>query len=108
MAERIFGQAIAYLITAMEKWDDKLELGAGELVDMGVHAFILDTANYRKFCDRHFGRFLEHIPEIDRKYDGTVQRTAKVIADNGFRVDWPLWEKDFAKCSPCAPGTSCH
>ncbi|MFC5185512.1 hypothetical protein [Actinomadura harenae] len=23
MAERIFGQGIAYLITAMEKWDDK-------------------------------------------------------------------------------------
>jgi hypothetical protein len=109
MAERLFGQAIAYLITAMEKHGQQLEIGCGELVDTAVHAFILDTRNYRTFCHRYFdGRFLEHIPEIARKCDGSVHRTAMIIEANGFQVDWPLWEKDFSKCTPCHPGSSCH
>ncbi len=87
MAERLFGQGIAYLITAMEKHGQGLELGCGELVDTAVHALILDTANYRSFCDEHFGgKFLDHIPEIDRKYDGTVERTSGIVAANGFPV----------------------
>jgi hypothetical protein len=109
MAERLFGQAVAYLITAMEKWGQHLEIGCGELVDTAVHAFILDTANYREFCHRNFdGRFLEHVPEIERKYDGSVVRTAHVIEQNGFAVDWPLWEAVFSKCTPCYPGSDCH
>ncbi|MGW7518708.1 glycine-rich domain-containing protein [Streptomyces sp. NPDC054796] len=108
MAERLFGQAIAYLITAMEKWGEKLEIGCGQLVDTAVHALILDTRNYADFCQRHFGRFLHHVPEIDRKADGTVMRTAGVIEANGFIVDWPLWEKDSLACTPCAHGTNCH
>ncbi|MFD9461147.1 hypothetical protein [Streptomyces sp. NPDC060027] len=109
MAERLFGQAVAYLITAMEKWDQRLEIGCGRIVDIAVHGFILDTRNYREFCEEWFdGKFLEHIPEIAFKYDGSVERTAHVIADNGFAVDWSLWEADFSKCTPCAPGTSCH
>lgn len=109
MAERVFDQAVAYLITAMEKWGQRLEIGCGPLVDRGVHAFILDTRNYREFCAEHFGgRFLEHIPEIEFKYDGSVEKTAIVIENNGFKIDRPLWEVDFAKCTPCAPGTNCH
>jgi hypothetical protein len=109
MAQRLFGQGVAYLITAMEKWGQGLEIGCGELVDTAVHAFILDTVNYRKFCHQHFdGRFLEHVPEIERKYDGSVERTAHIIEANGFEVDWPLWEADFAKCTPCHPGSNCH
>lgn len=109
MAERLFGQAVAYLITAMEKFDERLEIGCGRIVDIAVHVFILDTRNYREFSHRYFGgKFLEHIPEITFKYDGSVERTAHVVAANGFPVDWSLWEADFSKCTPCAPGTSCH
>jgi hypothetical protein len=109
MTERLFGQAIAYLITAIEKWGQDLEIGCGQLVDTAVHAFILDTVNYREFCHRYFaGKFLEHVPEIERKCDGSVQRTAEIIQANGFAVDWPLWEADFAKCTPCHPGSNCH
>jgi hypothetical protein len=32
-------------------------------VDFAWHAFILDTAAYRDFCDRAYGRFLDHFPE---------------------------------------------
>ncbi|NSC22965.1 hypothetical protein FM076_18065 [Streptomyces albus subsp. chlorinus] len=109
MAERLFGQAVAYLITAMEKFGQGLEMCCGRLVDTAVHVFILDTRNYREFCAEHFhGGFLEHIPEIEFKYDGSVERTAKVLHKNGFPVDWPLWEHDYGKCGPCAPGQSCH
>ncbi|MER5450598.1 hypothetical protein ABT052_39565 [Streptomyces sp. NPDC002766] len=109
MAERLFSAAVSYLITAMEKWGQQLEMCCGRIVDIAVHVFILDTRNYRQFCARWFdGRFLEHIPEIAFKYDGSVERTAHIIADNGFPVDWPLWEADFSKCGPCSPGSNCH
>lgn len=106
MAERVLGQAVAYLITSMELRGQHLELGPGELVDHGVHTLILDTRIYHDFCRRYNGgEYLHHVPEVDRKGDGTVARTAKVIAENGFPVDWALWEADFAKCSPCHPGS---
>lgn len=108
MADRLLGQAVSYLITAMEKFNERLEIGCGYLVDIAVHTIILDTKFYREFCDEYFGRFLDHIPEIDRKADGSVERTAHVIAENGFPVDWPLWEADYAKCTPCHPGSNCH
>ncbi|AKN73676.1 hypothetical protein QR97_31510 [Streptomyces sp. PBH53] len=109
MAERLFSAAVSYLITAMEKWGRGLEMCCGRIVDIAVHVFILDTRNYREFCAEHFnGGFLEHIPEIAFKYDGSVERTAHIIADNGFPVDWPLWEADFAKCGPCSPSSNCH
>ncbi|MFJ9908732.1 hypothetical protein ACIRVK_38735 [Streptomyces sp. NPDC101152] len=109
MAERLFAAAVSYLITAMEKWGQQLEMCCGRIVDIAVHVFILDTRNYREFCARWFdGKFLEHIPEIAFKYDGSVERTAHIIADNGFPVDWSLWEADFSKCGPCSPGSNCH
>ncbi|MBT2211329.1 MULTISPECIES: hypothetical protein [Actinomadura] len=108
MADRLFGQAVAYLITAMDKWGQQLEIGCGPLVDIAVHGFILDTRHYREFCDQHFGGFLDHVPAIEFKNDGSVERTAHVIHDNGFAIDWPLWEADFAKCTPCYPGSNCH
>ncbi|MER5385162.1 hypothetical protein ABT040_33645 [Streptomyces sp. NPDC002688] len=76
MAERLFGQAVSYLITSMEKWGQGLELGRGPIVDIAVHVCILDTANYREFCAEHFaGGVLEHIPAIEFKCDGSVERT---------------------------------
>ncbi|MFD9432030.1 hypothetical protein [Streptomyces sp. NPDC060002] len=57
---------------------------------------------------RFSGKFLEHIPESAFKHDGSVERTAHTLADNGFPVDWPLWAADFAKCGPYRPGEHCH
>ncbi|WP_435110657.1 hypothetical protein [Nocardiopsis synnemataformans] len=107
-ANHRFDQAVAYLITAMEKHGQQLGLGCGPLVDIAVHGFILDTVNYRDFCERHFGRYLEHVPEIEFKYDGSVTKTAHIIENNGFTVDWPLWDRDAAKCTPCYHGSDCH
>ncbi|WP_147425458.1 hypothetical protein [Bailinhaonella thermotolerans] len=54
------------------------------------------------------GRFLDHNPTVERKGDGTVLRTAQFVEDNGFQIDWPLWEADFGKRSPCYPGSDSH
>uniref|UniRef100_UPI003F49847C glycine-rich domain-containing protein n=1 Tax=Amycolatopsis sp. CA-096443 TaxID=3239919 RepID=UPI003F49847C len=108
MAERLLGQAVAYLITAMELRGQHRELGPGQLVDIAVHQLILDTRMYHAFCDTYLGEYLHHVPEVERKGDGTVARTAEAIAALGFPVDWPLWEADFAKCSPCHPGSDSH
>lgn len=107
MAERLLAQAVAYLITAMETElsADDPGIGCGYLIDIAVHTLILDTANYREFCHRwNNGQFLDHIPEIERKADGSVKRTAELIERHGFRIDWPLWEKDYLQCTPCHPG----
>ncbi|WP_328439466.1 MULTISPECIES: hypothetical protein [unclassified Streptomyces] len=105
LANRLFGAANSYLITAMEKWGQGLEMCCGRLVELAVHAFILDTKNYRESCAAHFGgRFLEHIRENEFKYDGSVERTAQITADAGFHVDWKLLERDYGKCGPCSPG----
>jgi hypothetical protein len=32
-------------------------------VDYAWHAFILDTAAYRDFCEKAYGRYLDHFPE---------------------------------------------
>lgn len=112
MAERLLGQATAYLITAIENYGKPQGggIGCGYLVDIAVHTIILDTPFYRDFCDHYFGQFLDHNPEIERKYDGSVVRTALVVARNGFRIDEPLWAADYAKCTPCYHGTTngCH
>jgi hypothetical protein len=110
MAERVLGQGIAYLITSMECRGQGLGLGPGHIVDIGVHTMILDTSAYADFCARHNnGAFLHHVPEVAMKADGSVTRTAQEeIAQHGFDVDWPLWDADHAKCTPCRPGEDGH
>ncbi|MGW1778883.1 hypothetical protein ACWCQQ_07040 [Streptomyces sp. NPDC002143] len=36
---------MTYLITAIDKWGQGLEMCCGRVVDIAVHAFILDTKN---------------------------------------------------------------
>jgi len=80
LAERILDQAVAYLITAMEK--PSADIGPGYTVDLGIH-------------HKH------HAPLVERRRDGTVMRMAEVIRANGFEIDSELWEVDAAECGPC-------
>ncbi|MEU8784147.1 hypothetical protein [Streptomyces sp. NPDC048637] len=99
-AERILSNAVAYLITAMER--PELHLGVGKTVDIGVHQIILDTPVYFAFCERYNGgRYKHHAPLIERRRDGLVLRTADVIREQGFNPDEELWAKDGSDCSPC-------
>ncbi|WP_340559033.1 hypothetical protein [Streptomyces sp. GSL17-111] len=100
LAERILGQGIAYLITAMEK--PGVDMGVGYTVDIGVHQLILDTPLYFALCAQYNGGlYKHHAPLIERRKDGTVLRTAELVRRNGFAVDDELWEVDASDCSPC-------
>ncbi|MFE0046830.1 hypothetical protein [Streptomyces albireticuli] len=100
LAERILGQGIAYLITAME--NPGVDMGVGYNVDIGVHQLILDTPLYFALCEEYNGgRYKHHAPLIERRRDGTVMRTAELLRENGFNVDEELWSVDASDCSPC-------
>ncbi|MFH8977948.1 hypothetical protein [Streptomyces sp. NPDC017890] len=108
MAARVLGQGYAYLLTAMRHRSEGLGLAPSTLVDIGVHTVILDTVGYVELCERfNDGHFLHHVPEIDFKDDGSVLRTADLIAADGWEVDLPLWA-DAAQCGPCHPGNDSH
>ncbi|MFE7134453.1 hypothetical protein ACFVIM_26700 [Streptomyces sp. NPDC057638] len=100
LAERILGQGIAYVVTAME--NPGIDMGVGYTVDIGVHQLILDTPLYFALCDAHNGgRYKHHAPLIERRRDGTVAHTAELIRAAGFTVDDELWDTDASDCSPC-------
>ncbi|MFJ2603729.1 glycine-rich domain-containing protein [Streptomyces sp. NPDC091279] len=108
MAARVLGQGYAYLLTAMKHRGASLGLAPSKLVDIGVHTIILDTVAYAELCDRfNGGYFLHHVPEVEMKNDGSVMRTADLIASDGWEVDLPLWV-DAAGCGPCHPGNDGH
>ncbi|MFI9462030.1 hypothetical protein [Streptomyces xiamenensis] len=108
MAARVLGQGYAYLLTAMRHRGEQLGLAPSGLVDIGVHTIILDTVAYAELCDRfNAGHFLHHVPKVEMKNDGSVMRTAHIVADDGWDVDLPLWA-DAARCSPCYPGNDAH
>ncbi|MFD0367625.1 glycine-rich domain-containing protein [Streptomyces sp. NPDC127114] len=108
MATRVLGQGYAYLITAMTHRGEALGLAPSKLVDIGVHTIILDTVAYAELCDRYnAGQFLHHVPLVEMKNDGSVMKTAQIIARDGWEVDLPLWQ-DAADCGPCHPGNDSH
>ncbi|AEN10852.1 MULTISPECIES: hypothetical protein [unclassified Streptomyces] len=108
MATRVLGQGYAYLLTAMNHRGQALGLAPSKIVDIGVHTIILDTVAYATLCERfNGGHFLHHVPDVDFKNDGSVLRTADLIAADGWEIDLPLWA-DAADCGPCHPGNDSH
>lgn len=100
LAERVLGQAVAYLVTAMES--PGVDIGPGCTVDIGIHQIILDTPVYFAFCEMYNGgAYKHHAPLVERRRDGTVMRTADVIREHGFEIDDELWEVDASDCGPC-------
>jgi hypothetical protein len=102
-AEEVLGNAVMYLMTAMERPD--LHIGVGKIVDQGVHQIILDSPVYFAFCDVYNGRrgggYKHHAPLVQRRTDGLVLRTVDVIRGQGFEPSEELWTVDGADCSPC-------
>ncbi|WP_181801137.1 hypothetical protein [Streptomyces shenzhenensis] len=48
------------------------------------------------------GQFLHHVPKVDMKSDGSVAKTAHIVAVHGWEVDLPLWT-DAAELRPVPP-----
>ncbi|MDT0267007.1 hypothetical protein RM844_11980 [Streptomyces sp. DSM 44915] len=108
MAARVLGQGYAYLLTAMRHRGESLGLAPSKLVDIGVHTIILDTVAYAELCEKYNGgHFLHHVPKVATKNDGSVLRTARLVAGDGWEVDLPLWA-NAADCGPCHPGNDSH
>ncbi|MYY06448.1 MULTISPECIES: hypothetical protein [unclassified Streptomyces] len=106
LAERTFGQAVAYLVTSAERPETRM--GPSPAVDLGVHSFVLDSMNYMAFCDQHAGRYIHHVPHLPG--EGTqgppaLGDTTKAIRTTGFEIDPELWTmEDAADCSQCHAG----
>ncbi|WP_336621296.1 hypothetical protein [Streptomyces sp. DH10] len=108
LAARVLDQGYAYLLTAMKHRGESLGLAPSKLVDIGVHTVILDTVAYAELCERfNGGVFLHHVPKVGMKNDGSVMKTAHIVAADGWQVDLSLWV-DAAECGPCHPGNDSH
>ncbi|MEU6143177.1 hypothetical protein ABZ848_22765 [Streptomyces sp. NPDC047081] len=90
---------------------------------------MLDSIPYHHFTDRHFGRYIHHVPELpgptagvqcvsddkvtrdgrDPKTGGPLvqEQTIKAIKAAGFEIDPDLWGMEgAASCGQCHAG--CH
>jgi hypothetical protein len=70
------------------------------------HAFILNTPRYREFCDRVYGKYLDHVPGKSRRqtetrvFAGPMQFTVEKINAAFDGVNKRLWRK-ITFCGPC-------
>jgi hypothetical protein len=107
LAERTFGQTVAYLVTSAE--NPGILMGPTAAVDKGVHSFLLDTPRYFDFSFQHAGRYLHHVPHLPEERDSQPQvlyDTIQAIRAAGFAVDDELWGALDGKCNQCHAG--CH
>jgi hypothetical protein len=68
-------------------------------IDEVWHQFILFTAEYAAFCERYFGRFLDHVPEQSRRIPHTPNRDAHSSAALSFEHFRAVYEAAFGKIS---------
>ena len=93
LAARMVDQALAFLCACGRD----VALTPSAPVDIGRHAFILNTREYTEFCRRVAGRFIHHVPDgAGRKVSGArrraeLARTIEAISSAGFAVDPELW-----------------
>ncbi|MFH9421234.1 glycine-rich domain-containing protein [Streptomyces sp. NPDC017529] len=90
-AERIIDQAVAFLASV---GGTDIPLVPSDDVDKGLHAFILHTREYARFCEQNSGRFLHHTPagpgKLARSF-AAVSASACAMKARGFLVHEDLW-----------------
>lgn len=109
LAERIMDQALALLGACAQ--NPGAPLAPSDIVDIGWHTFILFTRDYREFCERVAGRFIDHVPTDDDEPDAygkaahsRLVRTIGTIGAAGYVVDSDLWASGSLKCTQCHNG----
>lgn len=105
LAERVFGQAVAYLVTSAEC--PEVPMGPAQTVDLGVHSFVLDSINYSAFCDQHAGRYIHHVPHLPGEGAGkppALRDTVNAVQASGFAIDRELWNTQGIECTQCHAG----
>lgn len=110
LAERVVDQALAFLGTCARNHGGPLS--PSRTVDPGWHAFVLHTREYREFCRRIAGRFIDHVPasgppSCSGEHAMALRRTVTAIRSAGYAVDDELWVAGSgAGCTGCYNG--CH
>ena len=102
MAERTFGQTLAYLVTSAE--NPGMPMGPTPAVDKGVHSFVLDTPRYWDFCMQHAGSYLHHVPHLPEERASqpkVLHGTIQAIRAAGFPLDVQLWDALDVDCHQC-------
>ncbi|ASQ97889.1 hypothetical protein [Streptomyces sp. 11-1-2] len=102
-AERIADQALAFVATAATAATASVAMMPSDDVDLGLHAFILHTKEYREFCHQHAGRFLHHNPAPGgggRTLEA-VTASAHAMKAAGFMVFDDLWTVNGENAAQC-------
>ncbi|WP_133908801.1 glycine-rich domain-containing protein [Actinophytocola oryzae] len=107
-AGRVMDQALAFLGTSAVHRGEPLS--PSRAVDDGWHMFVLHTRDYREFCRRIAGRFIDHVPTGgppggSGEWASAVRRTVAAMRRAGYQVDDVLWFSA-ADCTGCHGG--CH
>jgi hypothetical protein len=94
----------------------KFPICPSERIDLGWHIFLLFTQDYRDFCQKHFGGFIDHHPRRpeDKPDGGAMVRMSREYADKVLGSELGLtlsqnWvysrlEADGKCCGNCGQG----
>ncbi|WP_136624766.1 glycine-rich domain-containing protein [Mycobacterium pseudokansasii] len=82
LADEVFSEVKKYLVLCELTPGAAIGMYSG-LVDAAWHTFILFTPQYTSYSQRHFGRYLDHVPTVDEsRYQGRPRPGAPVVANN--------------------------
>ncbi len=113
-AETLVSDMLRFLFLCGTRPD---HLAPTEAIDVAWHHFILFTRDYRTFCNKTFGTFIDHNPISSKPRKGTdgltpIARTL-MLAKKEFGNLSRNWAPKASDCieipaGECAPSTNCQ
>lgn len=105
LAEAVMDEALLYL-HVIGNTNKPTKLGPSHIVDIGWHTFILYTVAYTEYCQKAFGRYIHHTPNMGDKVARPLKDTVDFFKANGITYDPELWGAKTTACddAPCGQG----
>lgn len=116
IAEQLFDDVLQWLWLCAHLRADRANGGSARcqglsivpslrLVDEMWHVFVLHTAEYREFCDRHLGGYVDHLPETRNAHDETsnaarvqqLEAQFEYVYDNLGAATLRRWHVEYAQ-----------
>jgi hypothetical protein len=92
-----------FLMLNRKRWGSSI--AAPSDIDVVWHAHILDSVQYRKFCNEYFGGYLDHDPCIGAERDDlNVDRTLKMYTEDFGHEPGEIW---LTMVTCAGPGAGC-